>query len=427
MKKRTRGSYCAAYADASGNIWDAPRCHPAFRTGNRFVDVAPEKLIPLPYGSTLFMLPGRIPIRRSRNGRFEPLTDVPSFGEVYAVSAFCASGYLRTYLPAFMRKSGAPVLPMWAYAGLAFHNGSYVVPAMRIDEDPRSDPAIHEDEEALLTAIKEERRRAPRNKLVEQLATCALTYRCLCAGNFFLGRYEAPVPTTPSCNADCVGCLSHQPSGAPFPPSQNRLNFAPTAEDIADVIIRHFARVENAVASFGQGCEGEPLMRAEDIARAITLVRATTDRGTININTNGSLPKAVRRLIDAGLDSIRVSLNSPTEEYYTRYHRPRGYRFSNVCATIAEALDAGIFVSINLFFMPGFTDMETEVESLIRFLERFPVHMIQTRNMNIDPDYYFESIGYQESDPIGVENLINLLRERFPAMRLGYYNPPLRI
>jgi molybdenum cofactor biosynthesis enzyme MoaA len=182
--------------------------------------------------------------------------------------------------------------------------------------------------------------------------------------------------------------------------------------------------VNAAVASFGQGCEGEPLLRADDLARAIRKVRQKKDRGTINLNTNGSDPAAVIKLIDAGLDSIRISLNSPTEIYYKKYHQPKSYTFQDVLKTISIAIEKNIFVSINLFFMPGFTDMETEVESLFRFLERFPVHMIQTRNMNIDPDFYFKTIGYKASEPIGIVRLIQLIKEKYPAVRLGYYNPP---
>ena len=70
--------------------------------------------------------------------------------------------------------------------------------------------------------------------------------------------------------------------------------------------------------------------------------------------------------------------------------------------------------------------METEVEELVRFLQRFPVSMIQTRNLNIDPDFYFDRIGFRESEPIGVLNLVKLLKKEFPAMRLGYYNPPVK-
>jgi pyruvate-formate lyase-activating enzyme len=62
--------------------------------------------------------------------------------------------------------------------------------------------------------------------------------------------------------------------------------------------------------------------------------------------------------------------------------------------------DAGIFVSLNLFFIPGFTDIESEVQSLFTFLKKFPVDMMQTRNLNIDPDYYFDLIVPDESKAI---------------------------
>jgi hypothetical protein len=97
-----------------------------------------------------------------------------------------------------------------------------------------------------------------------------------------------------------------------------------------------------------------------------------------------------------------------------------------VLKTIDIALNAGIFVSINQFFMPGFTDAESEAESLFNFLKRFPVNMIQTRNINIDPDYFFKRIDFKFENFTGIGNLINNLKSSFPELRLGYYNPPLR-
>jgi hypothetical protein len=92
--------------------------------------------------------------------------------------------------------------------------------------------------------------------------------------------------------------------------------------------------------------------------------------------------------------------------------------------SISLSVERNIFVAINLFFMPGFTDMESEVESLFQLLDRFPVHMIQTRNLNIDPDFYFEAIGYKQSEACGIRNLISLIKNRYPKISLGYYNPP---
>jgi len=416
-----------AYADGSGAVWDFPGIEPAFRTGNRFVRVDPDELIELPYGSVLFSLPKRHPVfYNPRNNDFNHIEVSPDGDEIAAVSAFPASAYLRTYLPAFIRRDDAPVLPLWAYTGVIVMDGGFRIPALRIDDDVRSDPALHENDAELEKGIATLTDAYPENGLVKQLEKCSTVYRCLCARNFFRGRFEAPIPTTPACNAACAGCLSFQKSDASFAASQDRLDFNPSVREISAVILHHLTTADNAVASFGQGCEGEPLLRARDLAAAISLVRETTDSGTINLNTNGSLPEGIKALIRAGLDSVRISLNSPTREYYDRYYRPLGYRFDDVLHSIDAALSAGIFVSINLFFLPGFTDMETEVEELVRFLQRFPVSMIQTRNLNIDPDFYFDRIGFRESEPIGVLNLVKLLKKEFPAMRLGYYNPPVK-
>ncbi|HOP61906.1 MAG TPA: radical SAM protein [Spirochaetota bacterium] len=423
-KKRIRKHL--AYADESGNVYDYYGLEGAFRSGYRFVPVDESELIPLPYGSYLFTLPERYPVTYDGSD-FTVVKESPEGTDINAVSSFLASGYLRTYLPAFRKKSKESViLPLWAYAGVVIDKNRFYVPAMRIDEDPRSDPAIHENHSEFNQAKKIVKSEYPENRLINQLEICSTEYNCLCARNFFLSRYECPVPSSPACNADCLGCFSYQDESSGFCQSQFRLNFSPTPEEISEIIIHHFQKVENGVASFGQGCEGEPLLRGKDLAKSIALVREKTSCGTINVNTNGSRTDTVSDMIDAGLDSIRVSLNSPTEKYYNSYHRPVNYKFADVLRTIDLALNRGIFVSINLFFTPGFTDSVSEVESLYSFLEKFPVNMIQTRNMNIDPDYFFDRINFQDEDAIGIRNLIDEIRQKYPSVRLGYYNPPIK-
>ncbi len=408
-----------------GNVYDYPDAPAAFRSGYRFVEVDDSELIKLPYGSYMFTLPGRYPVTSTGSG-FKTMKETPDGDPISAVAAFLASGYLRTKLPAYEKKPGSITLPLWAYAGVVLKDDELYVPAIRIDEDPRSDPHLHEDHKGLKRGIKKIKELFPENRLVNQLSICSTEYSCLCARNFFMGRYECPVPTSPACNADCLGCLSFQKEESGFRESQFRLEFSPTPDEISQVMIHHLEKVDFGVTSFGQGCEGEPLLRGDDLAESIRMVRNKTDRGTINLNTNGSKPETVKKLIDAGLESIRVSLNSPTEKYYTSYHRPVNYSYSDVIKTVETALERGIFVSVNLFFMPGFTDSVSEVESLLKFIDRYPVSMIQTRNMNIDPDYYFEKTGFVDEDSVGVNNLINMLREKYPRLRLGYYNPPLK-
>lgn len=413
------------YANSKGEIYDYPGFNAAFRSGKRFVEVDDAELIPLPYGSYMFTLPDRSPVCSTGNG-YRPVSVSPDGDAINAVSAFLSSGYLRTFLPAFNIERGSVILPLWAYCGVVLKNDGFYVPAMRIDEDPRSDPHLHEDHRGLRRGINVTRKLFPDNRLVTQLSLCSTGYNCLCARNFFMGRYECPVPTSPACNADCIGCLSFQKEDSGFRESQFRLDFAPTPDEISEVIVHHLEKVDYGIASFGQGCEGEPLLRGDDLVKSVLKVRESTSRGTINLNTNGSRPDTVGKLINAGLDSIRISMNSPTEKYYRNYYRPVNYTFKDVLASLDTALGRGIFVSVNLFFMPGFTDSLSEVESLMNFLEKFPVSMIQTRNMNIDPDYYFDKTGFIDEDCLGVRNMINILKDKFPGLRLGYYNPPLK-
>lgn len=411
------------YCDTHGNVFDLPGHVPAFRTGNRVVPVQDEELIPLPYGSLLFSMPGRYPVFYDGITGEPEIIDEVDHEQVWAASAFLSSGYLRTYLPASRLQEGSPSLPLWAYSGVVYEDGQFMVPALRIDEDPRSDPEIHENEKELKKAAGQLRKMYPENRLVRQLQHCATEYRCLCARNFFLSRYEAPVPTTPSCNARCAGCLSFQEEDGVHA-SQYRLKMAPTPEEIAEVMLHHARLVDESVLSFGQGCEGEPLLRAKDLSAAIEMVREKTDRGTIHLNTNGSLPGELDRMIRAGLQSVRISLNSPNEKYYNAYYRPQGYSYGDVLQSIRLSIDSGLFVSLNLFFMPGFTDMESEVDALFTLLDSYPVHMIQTRNLNIDPDYYFDAIGFVEDTPLGIRTMLDMIKKEYPGITPGYYNPP---
>ena len=215
------------------------------------------------------------------------------------------------------------------------------------------------------------RKRLPRNRLRAHLENCALEYGCPAGKNFFLGRYEAPLPTARQCNARCLGCLSLQ-QGTSICNSQDRIGFTPSPEEISAVALAHIGRVKQAVVSFGQGCEGDPLLAVDAIEPAIGLIRAATPKGTINMNTNGSLPQALEGLFKAGLDSIRISLNSVQATCYNAYFRPRGYRFEDVVQSIDLALNRGKHVAINYLNCPGVTDSPQEYEALRKFSQPAP-------------------------------------------------------
>jgi MoaA/NifB/PqqE/SkfB family radical SAM enzyme len=216
-----------------------------------------------------------------------------------------------------------------------------------------------------------------------------------------------------------LGCISLQPSEC-CPASQERIDFIPTVDEVLGVALPHLEEAEDPIASFGQGCEGEPLIQWKLLEDSILKLREKTDRGTINLNTNGSLPRPLVKLCEAGLDSVRITLNSPHSNYYRRYHRPRGYSFHDVIDSLATAKGKGIYTSINLLVFPGFTDRETEVEGLIELIRETNLDLIQMRNLNIDPDLYLENIGGGWG--MGIAKMIDILKKEFPFLQFGYFN-----
>jgi len=187
-----------------------------------------------------------------------------------------------------------------------------------------------------------------------------------------------------------------------------------------EIALPHLEKAEDAIISFGQGCEGEPLMQWRLLERSIRRLREKTDLGTINLNTNGSLPGRVEKLCEAGLDSIRVTLNSSRPALYNRYHRPDGYAFRDIVDSLIRAKERGVYTSVNLLVFPGVTDRDEEVEELIKLIRKTRLDLIQMRNLNIDPDLYLREMGAGEG--MGISKMIDVLKKEFPSLQFGYFN-----
>jgi wyosine [tRNA(Phe)-imidazoG37] synthetase (radical SAM superfamily) len=415
-------------ADRNGNISDFPSLTMAGMSNSRFVQPELQDLIPLPEGSELFVLPGRLPVGCDPdNGEPLLVEEHPgSPGEsIQAVAAFMAPAHTAIFNSAYQTSDrDAPVLPLFAYTAVGWLKGRFWVAAFRSDPDRRQDSS--QFKQTLIT--KETTRKLTRfksNRLIQHLGKCCLTYGCPAARNYFLGRWEAPLPTSPVCNARCVGCISQQTSGCCRSP-QDRISFVPTLTEIEQIAVPHLEKAERAIVSFGQGCEGEPLLQANTLEKAIRKIRRQTGRGTINLNSNASLPKVVERLADAGLDSLRVSLNSAQPHYYDLYYRPVSYEFRDVLESIRVMKDKGRFVSLNYFILPGFTDSEKEFFALSELLNSLGPDLIQLRNLNMDPEWYLKTLGHPEDEEcLGMRNWLQKVTNRFPSLRFGYYNPPL--
>ncbi|HOS98340.1 MAG TPA: radical SAM protein, partial [Deltaproteobacteria bacterium] len=221
------------------------------RSGDYLMPIPSSETMPLPKGAQLYVLPGRQPLGMDPStGEIGCLTENPydGTGPVFAVAAFLPAAHTQTYLAAWEKTRGAAELPLFAYTAVGYDDG-FVTTAVRTDPSNRQDPDRF-DQERIRLGISQWRRDLRGNRLVEHLVHCAECYGCPAALNLFQEREEGPLPTSPSCNASCIGCISKQPGGRP-PSPQERIAFVPSPEEIAEVALRHIHAARNPVVSFG--------------------------------------------------------------------------------------------------------------------------------------------------------------------------------
>lgn len=403
----------ALYADKTGEIYDAPGYRAVGRVGREDVLLALEDMIPMPEGTVLAYLPGRS-ATGARDGGVIPVS-----GEVQAVAAMLPVGYTRTHLPAYIKQGNAPVLPLYGYTAAALHNDEIYVAAIKSDDNDKWHPYKYNTPD-LRKKVARSKRELAGNRIVEQLAHCSLKWHCCTAQNLFYRRWEAGVPVSPACNANCFGCISLQAAEC-CPSPQSRIDFTPTPEEIAAVGIYHLGSAQEPIISFGQGCEGEPSLAYDSIQAGIKLIRSRLSRGVININTNAGFTMGIKAIVNAGLDSMRVSMISAIPETYQAYYRG-SYTLEEVRESISYAKDHGVYVSINMLSFPGLNDRPEELAAWVDFLNAVKVDMVQLRNLNIDPDAFGDIMPRPEAKPLGVRKFLQKISKGCPNVIIGSFS-----
>ncbi len=409
--------YDFVFADSDGNGYIDENYRALGRLGDSFVEINPEEMIPLPHGATLTMIPGRTAVVMNKRGDFLAYPH-----EGLAMGALLPQGYTRTLLPAFINDKKEPLLPLFGYAAVCAVNGEFYVAATATDEDDHWNPK-HFSTPELPKLVQDLKKKMPNNRLIEHLGHCALSYGCFTAQNIFYHRWEGGIPISPICNANCLGCISLQPSEC-CPSPQQRIKFQPTVDEVAELMNYHLDK-DDAIISFGQGCEGEPSLQAEVAAEAIKIVRAQNSLGTINMNTNAGYTKGIKKLCEAGIDSIRVSLNSATEAVYNAYYRSGGYGINDVKNSLKIAAENGVYTYLNLLYYPGLNDKESEIEALLDLVNECSVKAIQVRNLNIDPEMMSPLVNVAQGDSYGTLAFLEILHEELPEVAIGNYTKAL--
>ena len=414
-----------AVCDENNRIYRVDSSGAVGRTGNTFAQLNEEDFIPLPHGADVMRLPGRSPVGLDfSTNDFNLVEKCESIQTGSILDAACAvlpQGYLRTFLPAYAKRADSQELPLFGYTALAFKDDELVVAAVRTDERDTWMPESFNtpDLPHLVSSMLD---KYPDNRIVSHLGRCAREYRCFTAQNFFYSRNEGGLPTSPVCNANCLGCISLQPAQCCKSP-QERIKFVPRREEIVEVMLEHLENASDPIISFGQGCEGEPSLSCAAIIPAIEEVRKITKRGTINMNTNAGNTKAITDLCESGMNSFRVSMISAGNEEYLKYHAPQGYSLIDVKKSILEMKKRGTFVSLNYLVFPGFNDTQIEITEMAEFIYDTKVDMIQLRNLNIDPDRFVHVMlkGLNEP-PCGMYEMFQYFKEAFPGLIIGNFS-----
>jgi pyruvate-formate lyase-activating enzyme len=379
--------------------------------------VAPlAQAIRLPPGTEVVELPGRTAIGLDRSGRPREL-GAGRFG----VGAILPIGYLRLALPAYEDDLAAPPLRPRAYAAVgAATDGELVVSAIALEMDAAAaDGRAAPDLVARITATQREH---PSNRALRQLARCAKDYRCRAAANAFLGRHDCALPVAAPKNErpPDVLVLRDDADASPTEPAA----FRPTPDEIADVATRHLTG-GGTLVSFGRECEGEPLLAVRLVGAAIAAIRERTRTGTIHLETNGSVPVALRRLCDAGLDSAAFRIASARAETYEAIHRPEGFRFADVRASIAAAIAAKISVALRVLTLPGLTDRPRELDALVGLAGDLPAgSSLILCDLAADPQRALGIAGGADG-AVGMNGMLDRLRTDAAHLRIVALPRPL--
>jgi pyruvate-formate lyase-activating enzyme len=412
-RPHTRYVYRAVHADRAGRIIVSDHAAAAF-DGAATVPFSDE--LPLPSGATVMHLEREAETldRSARARRVGP-------GRL-AVAAVLPPGHLRTQLPAYADAPDKPDLTPRAYAAVAADDsGDLVVAAVLIDRDPTH--AIDAYPKAEVGAkVNEALRSRPADRLVRQLARCAREYGCRAAANAFYGRWECALPIAAPSNEHPPAAIAPRLDGEAEP--REPAAFHATAEEVASLATQHIA-AGGTLLSFGRACEGEPLLAARIVEDAIRLIRATTRSGTVHLETNGSVPAALRRLAANGLDAVTIRLMSARADTYESLHRPEGYRFADVRAALRVAAEQRIATSLLIPVLPGILDRAEEIAAIVGLAEELPEgSAILLRDLAADPLRAL-ALMPRRATGIGIARALERLREELPHLRVGAFVRPL--
>lgn len=398
------------YANKRGQIFDHTELYMAARSaGFNFVPYEIE-LVELPKEANLYLMQNTVPVAYNQD-----TTNMEDFPGGAAVAAILPQPYLRLFLPAYTCAEGEQLPPM-AYTAIGWLEEKFVTPALQMD---KLRPVNVNSTETALAKAAEAKEKFPKNKLIPFLEECISQNACSMAADIFTGGYECAIPVS---MAHCTEPVIPSAALATGCSGLRKLNFTPSSRDIIEVAMFYADQTKKPLITFGSACEGDPVMVAETVAKAIKVIKKNRPDATVSYIGCAGFPDKMKMLYEAGLDSVRLTVNSVNPSTYERFYRPKGFTFDGIYKSIELAHRAGVFVSLGLETLPGLNDRESETQALMDFIEAFKIDLIQMSNLDGDPNAIFQLYNFKFEEIHGIKNMLKLLKKRFKSLKFGYYN-----
>ncbi|GLI88771.1 GTP 3',8-cyclase MoaA [Bacillus subtilis] len=210
------------------------------------------------------------------------------------------------------------------------------------------------------------------------------------------------ISVTDRCNFRCTYCMPAELFGPdyPFLKKEELLSFE-ELERLATLFVTRFGVEKIRLTG------GEPLMR-KDMPELIKKLARIPGIRDIAMTTNGSLlPVYAKRLKEAGLKRVTISLDSLEDERFKKING-RGVSVSKVLEGIEAAKQAGLGVKINMVVQKGVNEKDIlpmaryfkEKGHILRFIE-----FMDVGNTN----------QWEKKDVMTKAEIIDLINEHMPV------------
>ncbi len=358
-----------------------------------------RECIPLPAGSELFLLPGRLPVGFLPNGEREVWTRTPCTGaQGDGGGRLLAPAHTVTRHAAYATQPG-PRPAALRLLRVGFYREEFVVTALRSDPLPRQDP----DRFPAAARIAAQAQRLERTLTRQPPGPPVghLRQHLLLSGGAQLrpGSLGGPPAHQPGLQRGLLR-LPQQPAEGRFPCTQSRITESPSPAEVAQVALYHLEKARDPLVSFGQGCEGEPLRVGELLEESIRLIRPRPPGAPSTSTPTAAGPRWCAGSSWPGSPRCGSPSTASSPSATQPTTAPGAGAWTTRRPPSRRQVPGG-FASINLLCLPGITDREDEAAALVKLVEETGLDLIQWRNLNLDPEAYRSAWGPCPPPPPG--------------------------